>query len=46
MTRITSEIVIGAPADVVFGLAAGQRNEPACNPPMARSAKVTPLLAR
>jgi NADPH:quinone reductase-like Zn-dependent oxidoreductase len=29
MTRITGEIVIDAPADVVFDFAAGQRNEPA-----------------
>ena len=42
MTRITGEIVIGAPADVVSGFVAGQRNEPACNPHMVRSAKVTP----
>ena len=39
MTRITGEIVIGAPAEVVFGSAADQRNEPACNPHMVRSAK-------
>ena len=32
MTRITGEIVTGAPADVVSGFVAGQRNEPACNP--------------
>jgi hypothetical protein len=31
MTRITGETVTGAPADVVFGFAADQRNEPACN---------------
>ena len=42
MTKITGEIVIGAPADVVFDFAAGQRNEPAYNPHMVRSAKVTP----
>ena len=42
MTRITGEIVTGAPANVVFGFAAGQRDEPAYNPHMARSAKVTP----
>ena len=42
MTRITGEIVTGAPADVVSGFVAGQRNEPACNPHMVRSAKVTP----
>ena len=42
MTRITGEIVIDAPAEVVFDFAAGQRNEPACNPHMVRSAKVTP----
>ena len=32
ITRITGEIVTGAPAEVVFGFAADQRNEPACNP--------------
>ena len=42
MTGITGEIVTGAPADVVFDSVAGQRNEPACNPHMVRSAKVTP----
>ena len=42
MTRITGEIVIDAPADVVFDFVADQRNEPACNPHMVRSAKVTP----
>ena len=42
MTRITGEIVIGAPADVVFDFVADQRNEPAYNPRMVRSAKVTP----
>ena len=42
MTRITGEIVIDAPADVVFGFVADQRNEPAYNPHMVRSAKVTP----
>ncbi len=42
MTRITGEIVTGAPADVVSGFVAGQRNEPAGNPHMVRSAKVTP----
>jgi hypothetical protein len=42
MTRITGEIVIGAPADVVFDFVADQRNEPAYNPHMVRSAKVTP----
>ena len=39
MTRITGEIVTGAPADVVFGFVADRRNEPACNPHMVRSAK-------
>ena len=39
MTRITGEIVTGAPADVVFGFVAGRRNEPTCNPYMVRSAK-------
>jgi hypothetical protein len=42
MTRITGEIVIDAPADVVFDFVADQRNEPAYNPHMVRSAKVTP----
>ena len=42
MTRITGEIVIYAPADVVFDFVADQRNEPAYNPHMVRSAKVTP----
>ena len=32
MTRITGEIVIDAPADVVFDFVAGQRNEPAYTP--------------
>ena len=38
MTPVTGEIVIEAPADVVSGFAADQRNEPACNPHMVRSA--------
>ena len=42
MTRITGEIVIGAPAEVVFDFVADQRNESAYNPHMVRSAKVTP----
>ena len=42
MTRITGEIVIDAPADVIFDFVADQRNEPAYNPHMVRSAKVTP----
>jgi Polyketide cyclase / dehydrase and lipid transport len=42
MTRITGEIVIGAPAEVVFDFVADQRNEPAYNPHMVRCAKVTP----
>jgi len=42
MTRITGEIVIEAPADAVFDFVADQRNEPAYNPHMMRSAKVTP----
>ena len=42
MTRITGEIVIDAPADVVFDFAADHRNEPAYNPHMVRSVKVTP----
>jgi hypothetical protein len=42
MTRITGEIVIDAPAEVVFDFVADQRNEPAYNPHMVRSAKVTP----
>jgi len=42
MTRITGGIVIDAPADVVFGFVAGQRNESAYNPHMVRSATVTP----
>ena len=42
MTPITGEIVTGAPADVVFDFVADQRNEPAYNPQMVRSAKVTP----
>jgi hypothetical protein len=42
MTRITGEIIIDAPADVVFDFVADQRNEPAYNPQMVRSAKVTP----
>jgi hypothetical protein len=41
MTRITGEIVTGAPADVVSGFVAGQRNGPACNPHVMRSAKLT-----
>ena len=41
MTKITGEIVIDAPADVVFDFAADQRNEPAYNPHMVRSVKVT-----
>jgi hypothetical protein len=42
MTSFTGEIIIGAPADVVFDFVADQRNEPAYNPRMVRSAKVTP----
>jgi Polyketide cyclase / dehydrase and lipid transport len=42
MTRITGEIIIDAPADVVFDFVADQRNESAYNPQMVRSAKVTP----
>ena len=42
MARITGELVIAAPADVVFDFVADQRNEPAYNPRMVRSAKVTP----
>ncbi len=42
MSRITGEIIIDAPADVVFDFVADQRNEPAYNPHMVRSAKVTP----
>ncbi len=42
MTPITGEIVIDAPVDVVFNIVADQRNEPACNPRMVRSAKGTP----
>ncbi|HXZ76195.1 MAG TPA: SRPBCC family protein [Streptosporangiaceae bacterium] len=42
MTRITGEIVIDAPAGVVFDFVADQRNEPTYNPHMVRSAKVTP----
>ena len=42
MPRITGEIVIDAPGDVVFDFVAGQRNEPPCNSHMVRSAKVTP----
>ncbi len=42
MTRITGEIAIDAPANVVFDFVAYQRNEPAYNPHMVRSAKVTP----
>jgi uncharacterized protein YndB with AHSA1/START domain len=42
MVRITGEIVIDAPADVVFDFVADQRNEPAYNPRMVRSAKITP----
>jgi hypothetical protein len=34
MTRITGQIVIGAPADAVFDFVADQRNEPAYNPHM------------
>jgi hypothetical protein len=32
MTQITGQIVIDAPADVLFGFVAGQRNEPGYNP--------------
>jgi len=32
VTTVTSEIAIAAPADVVFGFVADQRNEPAYNP--------------
>jgi len=32
MTRITGGIVIDAPADMVYGFVAGQRNESAYNP--------------
>jgi hypothetical protein len=46
MTRITGEIAIDAPADVVFDFVADQRNEPAYNPHMVRSAKVTPGAGR
>ena len=42
MARITGEIVIDAPADLVFGFVADQRNELAYNPHMVRSAKITP----
>jgi uncharacterized protein YndB with AHSA1/START domain len=41
MSSINGEIVIGAPADVVFDFVADQRNEPAYNPRMVRSTKVT-----
>ncbi len=42
MSRITGDIVIGAPPEVVFDAVADQRNEPAYNPLMVRSEKVTP----
>ena len=45
MTRITGEIVIGTPADVVFDFVADQRNEPACNLPVSGSAAGAALLA-
>ena len=45
MSRITGEIATGAQRTWVSGFVAGQRNEPARNPHMARSAKVTPGLA-
>ena len=35
MTRITGQIVTGAPANAVPGSAAGQRNEPASHPHLA-----------
>lgn len=41
MTRISGEIVIGAPVAEVFDFVADQRNEVAYNPHMIRSEKVT-----
>ncbi|MGE5288294.1 MAG: SRPBCC family protein [Micromonosporaceae bacterium] len=41
MARIEGEIVIGRPADVVFGYVADQSNEPQCNPRMVRAEKIT-----
>jgi Polyketide cyclase / dehydrase and lipid transport len=41
MARITGEIVIARPVDVVFDCVADQRNEPKYNPGMVRSEKLT-----
>jgi hypothetical protein len=41
MMRITGEIEIGRPVDVVFDYVADQTNEPQYNPQMVRSEKIT-----
>ena len=41
MARIVSEIIIGGPAEAVFGFEADQRNEPRYNPRMARADEVS-----
>ena len=41
MASIEGEIVIGPPADVVFGYVADQSNEPQYNPRMVRAEKIT-----
>ncbi len=46
MARITGEIVIDAPADVVFGFVADQRNEPACNQDRAQATLHRPHVYR
>jgi Polyketide cyclase / dehydrase and lipid transport len=41
MARVEGEIVIGRPANVVFGYVTGQSNEPQYNPQMVRAEKIT-----
>lgn len=42
MAKITGEVVIGLPPDVVFDYVADQRNEPTYNSRMLRAEKITP----
>lgn len=41
MARIVGEIIIGGPAEAVFGFEVGQRNEPRYNPRRIRADKVS-----
>jgi hypothetical protein len=41
MAKIAGEIVIGRPAEAVFGFAADQRNEPRYSPRVIRADKVS-----